>query len=214
MRELIKRLRDEWPNDSFDRLVAASESASEPHQTIEVARGTLFDTIQTGALHVVYRGACRVEHRRTGLTLGIVHAPYLAGVLEAIRGDGELVYECKATSAAIEFGVQDWKAMVERCGLWKDVAFIIATYLQAISMRTAYLTASTAYEVVCNTLHLLEGHPDEIRTELAAVNFVLERTKLSRSIVSKIISDLRAGGYIEVDRGRLIAILRAFPLRY
>ena len=83
MRELIKRLRDEWPNDSFDRLVAAAETASEPHRTIEVARGTLFDTTQTGALHVVYRGACRVEHRRTGLTLGIVHAPYFAGVLES-----------------------------------------------------------------------------------------------------------------------------------
>lgn len=214
MRELIKRLREEWPYASFDTLVAAAEAAPEPHDSVEIERGRLLDSVQTDTIHVVYRGACRVEHRRTGLTLGIAHAPYIAGVLEAINGDCGLVYECKAPSAALAFRTSDWNALIERRGLWKDVALVMAIYLEAISMRTAFLTASTAYETVCNTLQLLEGHTEEIRTDIAAVNFVLERTKLSRSIVAKIISDLRAGGYIETDRGRLLGIVRPFPLRY
>ena len=214
MRELIKRLREEWPHASFDTLIAAAETAPEPHVNVEIERGMLLDTVQTGTVHVVYRGACRVEHRRTGLTLGIAHAPYIAGVLEAINGDCGLVYECKAPSAALEFRTSDWNALVDRQGLWKEVALVMAIYLEAMSMRTAFLTASTAYETVCNTLQLLDGHSEEIRTDIAAVNFVLERTKLSRSIVSKIISDLRTGGYIETERGRLVGIVRSFPLRY
>lgn len=214
MRELVKRLREEWPSASFDRLVVEAEAASEPHDTATLARGALLDAMQTGTVHIVYRGACRVEHRRTGLTLGIVHAPYVAGVLEALNGDCGLVYECKAASAALAFDTDDWNALVERRGLWKEVAQVIAIYLEALSVRTAFLTASTAYEAVCNALQLLDGHPPEIKGDLTAVSFVLERTKLSRSIVSKIVSDLRTGGYIEMDRGRLMMIVRPFPLRY
>ena len=214
MRDLIKRLREEWPQSSFDKLVAEAERASEPHEAIELARGTLLDTVQTGMIHVVYRGACKVEHRRTGLILGIVHAPYVAGMLEAMNGDCGLVYECKGTSAALEFAAEDWVTLVERRQLWKEIAHVMATYLEAISMRTAFLTSSTAYETVCNSLQLLDGHTPDIKSEIAAVTFVLERTKLSRSIVSKIISDLRTGGYLEMERGRLIMITRPFPLRY
>ncbi|HTJ93955.1 MAG TPA: helix-turn-helix domain-containing protein [Pararobbsia sp.] len=214
MRELVKRLREEWPHASFDRLVVEAEAAIEPHDTITVERGALLDAVQTGTVHIVYRGACRVEHRRTGLTMGIVHAPYVAGLLEALNGDCGLVYESKATSAALAFDTPMWNALVERRGLWKEVAHVLAIYLEALSVRTAFLTASTAYESVCNALQLLDSHPPEIKADLTAVSFVLERTKLSRSIVAKIVSDLRAGGYIEVDRGRLMTIVRAFPLRY
>ncbi|RKP44986.1 helix-turn-helix domain-containing protein [Pararobbsia silviterrae] len=214
MRDLIKRLRTEWPSDSFDRLIAAAQSSGEPHESTHVERGTLLDTVQTGVVHVVHRGACRVEYRRTGLTLGIVHAPYVAGVLEAVNGDCGLVYECKAPSTAIAFTLDDWNALIVRCDLWKDVAVVLAKYLEAISMRTAFLTASSAYEIVCNALHILDAHAPDLKRDLVAVSFVLERTKLSRSIVAKIISDLRAGGYLEIDRGRLIAITRPFPLRY
>ncbi len=214
MREHLKRLREDWPSTSFERLVVEGEAAHEPHETVSLARGALLDTTQTGVVHVVYRGACRVEHRRTGLTLGIVHAPYVAGVLEAMNGDCGLVYDCRATSGALAFETPHWNALIERRNLWKEVSYVLAIYLEALSARTAFLTSSTAYESVCNTLQLLDSHPAEIKEDLNAVAFVLERTKLSRSIVSKIISDLRSGGYLEMDRGRLLAISRVFPLRY
>lgn len=46
------------------------------------------------------------------------------------------------------------------------------------------------------------------------VPFILKRTRLSRSYVFQIIAGLKAGGYINIEKGKLIRINREIPERY
>lgn len=44
--------------------------------------------------------------------------------------------------------------------------------------------------------------------------FILKKTKVSRSYLFKIPSDLKEGGYIEIQNGKLTAILKELPEEY
>jgi len=49
---------------------------------------------------------------------------------------------------------------------------------------------------------------EDLRLSVNACDYIQEKTHLSRSRVMKILSDLKTGDYIEIDRGILMKINR------
>jgi hypothetical protein len=54
---------------------------------------------------------------------------------------------------------------------------------------------------------------EELRLATNACDYVQEKTLLSRSGIMKMLSDLKRGGHIEVERGVLIAVNK-LPVKY
>lgn len=89
------------------------------------------------------------------------------------------------------------------------------SYMSDYQARTSNLLINrTTYEIVCALLQEINIIPYEKRIKISVINYILVRSKLARSGVAKILSDLRFGGYIEIQYGKLKGILKPFPCVY
>jgi len=75
------------------------------------------------------------------------------------------------------------------------------------------MAAPSTYEVLRFQLLELMREPDSVRESISVSKYVLERTRLSRSTVMKMLAQLKQGGYIELEDGVLKA-LHHLPAKY
>jgi len=73
--------------------------------------------------------------------------------------------------------------------------------------------APTAYEMIRQQLLKLMDEDESYRESVTAERYIREKTQLSRSGVMRILADLKTGGFIEIEDGRLIKINK-LPARY
>lgn len=64
----------------------------------------------------------------------------------------------------------------------------------------------TTYELIKQNLMSLMAEKDELRMMVNACDYIMDKTHISRSRVMKILSDLKTGDYIVIERGVLIKI--------
>lgn len=103
--------------------------------------------------------------------------------------------------------------IIERENLWRPLAehlLIIAGKLFTIGQQ---LSAPTTYEIIRAQLLELISENETIRDSTTVENYIRLKTNLSRSGIMKIIASLKTGGYIEMDRGKLIKI-NSLPKKY
>jgi len=73
--------------------------------------------------------------------------------------------------------------------------------------------APTAYEMIRQQLIKLMEEDESYRGSVTAERYIREKTQLSRSGVMRILADLKTGGFIEMEEGRLLKINK-LPARY
>lgn len=73
--------------------------------------------------------------------------------------------------------------------------------------------APTAYEMIRQQLVKLMEEDESYRQSVTAEKYIREKTHLSRSGVMRILADLKTGGFIEMEEGRLIKINK-LPAKY
>jgi len=73
--------------------------------------------------------------------------------------------------------------------------------------------APTAYEMIRQQLIKLMDEDESYRNAITAERYIREKTQLSRSGVMRILADLKTGGFIEIEDGRLVKINK-LPARY
>jgi len=71
----------------------------------------------------------------------------------------------------------------------------------------------TAYELIRKHLLELMDEDESFRERITAERYIRDKTQLSRSGVMRILADLKAGGYVEMEEGRLIKINK-LPTKY
>jgi len=103
---------------------------------------------------------------------------------------------------------------IAKQGLIREVLSYYS-YMSDYQTRSSNLLINrTSYEIVCALLQEINAIPYEKRIKISVINYILVRSKLARSGVAKILSDLRFGGYIEIQYGKLKGILKRFPCVY
>ncbi|MCV2531854.1 helix-turn-helix domain-containing protein [Enterobacter wuhouensis] len=73
--------------------------------------------------------------------------------------------------------------------------------------------APTAYEMIRQQLIKLMEEDNAYRESVTAERYIRDKTQLSRSGVMRILADLKTGGFIEMEEGRLMKIHK-LPAKY
>lgn len=107
----------------------------------------------------------------------------------------------------------DFIKIVNECDLWHDVARCLAYRLMVMSARDRELVGVDSYLKVRALLIEIWAYPQVYRENIIVLNFIQQRTGISRSRTMKILSELKKGGYITIDNGRLTA-LGKLPVAY
>ena len=140
-------------------------------------------------------------------------APSIFGLAEIFdyRGDYRLVAETPCRGLRIP--ALRFTELVTRHALWADIGGIFSYMLHLLMVRDATLITGSAYPVIRSLLLELMKLPEDIRLSITALDFILQRSRLSRSNTLRILAELRKGECITTENGRLLHI-RHLPAKY
>ena len=77
-----------------------------------------------------------------------------------------------------------------------------------MSARETELVGKDAYSKIRALLLELSRYPDNIREQINIAAFISHRTKMSKSRIMSILSELRTGEYITTNKGVLTSIAK------
>lgn len=117
--------------------------------------------------------------------------------------------ECKGRAVSLP----DFIKVADECDLWHDVARILAYRLMVMNVRDGELVGVDSYLKVRSLLIELWAYASEYRQSINVLNFIQRRTGISRSRTMKLLSELKKGGYINIEGGRLLD-MKKLPMAY
>ncbi|MBF7980727.1 MULTISPECIES: helix-turn-helix domain-containing protein [Rahnella] len=203
------------PIETINTLITAFRTASAP---LDIKAKDSVVQIQPenaeARVILILDGALNIYRTADNLRFVRAAAPNLFGMqgspfrnnLYQFRSEKGAVLETLPYSRAVE--------LVSEHQLFKEV-LDFQTYLSDFqAYRTNLLISKSTYQIVCAFLFELEMMPPEQRLRTSVFNYIHEHTHLARSGVMKILSDLRQGEYINIENGKLVAILKKLPREY
>lgn len=202
----VNKLR---PQAEVDAIVAAT--AAFPERTLK--KWQKVNIADSDYIHIVISG--EVELRRTSdeLSMFIVRRQYILGI-SGIFYNSEHLYAIARSSVVVRtIKKDDFIRLMTETNLWPELSKVLSWHICVMGKRDDVLVARSAYSVVRE--FLLEIH--ELMTvhnrDINIYDYIQEYTNLARSTIIKILSDLKKGHYIVVEKGKLIA-LNTLPERY
>jgi DNA-binding IscR family transcriptional regulator len=75
-----------------------------------------------------------------------------------------------------------------------------------MEQRDLQLIGHNSYEQIRATLLSMIDWDEQLRFRIGVMNYIHQKTRISRSVVAEVLAALRKGGYIEMDKGKLISI--------
>ncbi|MFO6298298.1 helix-turn-helix domain-containing protein [Rahnella selenatireducens] len=203
------------PTEAINKLIAVFRTASVP---LEIEEKDYVIDLQQGNSEpdviLVLDGALNIYRTADNLRFVRASAPNLFGMqgspfrynLYQFRSEEGAVIEFLPYSRAVE--------LVSEHQLFQEVLDFQAYLSDFQAYRTNLLISKSAYQIVCAFLIEIEMMSPEQRFNTSVFNYIHEHTHLARSGVMRILADLRHGEYINIENGKLIAILKKFPREY
>lgn len=90
--------------------------------------------------------------------------------------------------------------------LWEHMCFVMHHNLMVAYKWFDILKLPTSYDVIYETLKVMSQESPEIKYSVTALNYVQEKTGLSRSCILKVFSELVNEKLISLQRGVLMKI--------
>ena len=96
-------------------------------------------------------------------------------------------------------------------GVWEDVAALLSYHTAYLIFRDAQVLQQRTYSVIRNHLQEMILLPEETRLRTTILEYIQDRTLLSRSSILNVLSALKQGEYIAFKRGGYLLEVRHLP---
>lgn len=147
--------------------------------------------------------------------LGIVMGPSIIGLGQLAPTGTIALHEAIAPCMVDSINIDDFLKVIEEKQLWPEVINIMVTIINSLAARTATSGLQSAYEIIRTYLIYMDSETAcAIKERYTVVKYMQTFSRLSRSIILKILSELKSGGFIEMEKGKLIRINRNLPDKF
>lgn len=158
--------------------------------------------------HLLISGSLEVHRDADSLLIVTIPAPSMVGL--GVHDAYVIAAEpCKVATLTLD----EAQRHIAELNLWELVTRQMMQITSKLYTYSKQLSAPTVYEIICNQLVELINEPEALRNGIAVERYIREKTHVSRSSVMKILADLKTGGYIVIEGGRLLEI-RHLPPKY
>lgn len=166
--------------------------------------------------YLVRSGLCSLYHSDHQVLIGTLNKRGVIGAISlggnAIAGVGVFLQAETACEIAT-IPVSQLQILIEQHNLWDLLSRHMLRRINRFFTMNIHLTAPSAYEMVRFQLIELMHEPTEFREKISASLYIQQKTRLSRSSIMKILSQLKQGKYVTLENGILKAIGN-LPLKY
>lgn len=158
---------------------------------------------------VIQKGAATLRRENPRLLYGLVQGPVILGLAAAaskIQNSYSLIAETLCQGYYLP--AKDALQCIDRYQLWRESFYWMAWQTRLLELRDSQLIGANHYHQIRATILMMAGWEKAIRERIGVLNFIQQRTGISRSVIAEVLSALRKGGYIEMDKGKLVAVTR------
>nr|WP_216668374.1 helix-turn-helix domain-containing protein [Cronobacter sakazakii] len=103
--------------------------------------------------------------------------------------------------------------IIEHRQLWKSFCHWQTWLMRWFEWRDAHFIGTTTYSQIRSTLLTMAAWSPEVRAQVGVIHHIQNHTHISRSVIAEILAELRKGKYIEMQKGKLVAVNK-LPLNY
>ncbi|MCV2534496.1 helix-turn-helix domain-containing protein [Enterobacter wuhouensis] len=165
--------------------------------------------------YIITSGYFSCLRKGDGTTITNVYPPMFIGLGEVFSNFSSVHFYAEVPVEAIRITGDDLEAyMAANPDQWRNLVIIFSYVMHRLMIRDSQIIAGNAYQIVRNLLLDLMNQPDKVRESISASRFILERTKLSRSTVMHILSELSRGEYIALKRYGFLAEIKRLPEKF
>ena len=222
------------PEKSIERLTAILEPIAEKVHVVPRKRLTW---LRKGKqqMYLFLEGELSLLRASDGLVVVTVYEPHLFGIAEMIQPTQGHLLRAERESTILRLDADKAAELFRAEGVWEDVAALLSyhtAYLifrdaQVLQQRSAHwipdtlrlnvttekknLKRSIACFVIRNHLQEMILLPEETRLRTTILEYIQDRTLLSRSSILNVLSALKQGEYIAFKRGGYLLEVRHLP---
>lgn len=159
---------------------------------------------QKAVCYFVRKGAVSMYRQPGDILVELFDAPTLRGAIPLPEGT-ESIYTMKVIvpSEIAVISREELFELLHRHRLWELFARHQMAINSIVIEKIFKLTAPTTYNIVRHQLYELINMPEEVRDNILAETYIRSKTRISRSGIMRILSDLKDGGYIVIAKGIL-----------
>ncbi|MNE70998.1 putative DNA-binding transcriptional regulator [compost metagenome] len=121
------------------------------------------------------------------------------------------ILRAETESTILRVDAQQAAEIFREQDLWEDVAALLSYHTAYLFYRDALVVQQRTYSVIRSHLQEMILLPEDARMRTSILDYIQERTLLSRSSVLNVLSALKKGNYISFKRGGYLLDMRDLP---
>ena len=195
------------PEKSIERLTAILEPIAEKVHVVPRKRLTW---LRKGKQQMYFflEGELSLLRASDGLVVVTVYEPHLFGIAEMIQPTQG---RAERESTILRLDADKAAELFRAEGVWEDVAALLSYHTAYLIFRDAQVLQQRTYSVIRNHLQEMILLPEETRLRTTILEYIQDRTLLSRSSILNVLSALKQGEYISFKRGGYLLEVRHLP---
>jgi len=198
------------PEESVQRLTAVLEPIAEKMKIVPRKRMT-WSHKGRPQLYLFIEGALSILRASDGLLIVTVYESHLFGIAEMIQPTHGHILRAETESTILRVDAEKAAEIFREQGLWEDVAALLSYHTAYLFYRDALVVQQRTYSVIRSHLQEMILLPEDARMRTSILDYIQERTLLSRSSVLNVLSALKKGNYISFQRGGYLLDMRELP---
>lgn len=197
------------PQEEMNKIIAATSGFAEKN----LKKWQKITTDDADNIHIIISGKVELRRASDELCLFTLQNQNIFG-LSAIFENSSHMYGLARSSTVVRSIPRDaFAQLMTEQGLWPELTKILSWYISLLSKRDDVLVARNAYSVIREFLIEIHTLITEHNRDINVYDYIQEYTNFARSTIIKILSDLKKGNYIVIEKGRLVA-MKALPEKY
>lgn len=201
------------PQAHIDRLMAMLEPHATPLNV--VARKRLsWEHKGKIQLYLFKKGGLSIFRSSDRLLMVTVYEPHLFGVAEMLQPSRSHGLRAEIDSEILRIDSDVAMQLFGQHNMWEEVTRLLAYHTSYLVYRDDLVLQQRTYSVIRNHLMEMILLPEETRLRVSILEYIQDRTHLSRSSVLNVLSALKKGAYIEYARGGYLQRIASLPEKF
>lgn len=200
------------PIAEIEKLITHLQFAS---NNIETTGRQRINYMENGRrnIYLLHEGSVALYRSSDGMILNSETAPFIFGISNQQTDPSLLFMRSQEPSRLSRISISDADAIISERNLWEYMVRLMTYTAGRVYDHFTQISQLSSYEIIRYQLLELMNETTKIRTSVTAARYIQDRTYLSRSGIMKILSELKAGEFIDIQRGMLVEI-HHLPLKY
>ena len=167
--------------------------------------------MQNEKVLIIIEGVLGLQRRSDNILIGTIKGPYVIFLLPEIIIDDYILSEESQFSYML-YGRSEFFNMIAALNMWEDLYHIMQYTASRLNIKLQAMLPCDLYSVVKYYLNEINSNPD-LKAHVNVCDYITKRSGFSKSGTMMILSELKKGNYIDIDRGRLKKI-KILPSRF